>query len=58
MATTKNVNATYNMETGNWTIRDNGEVIAYGQGIRTYGMAVADIKKITTKKVVSKYVER
>lgn len=58
MKTAKNVNAIYSMETGNWAIRDNGEVIANGQGIATYAKAVAELKKVTTKKVVSKYVER
>lgn len=58
METTKNVNAYYNMETGGWTIRDNGEVIAKGQGFTSYAKTVAELKKTANKKVVGKYVER
>lgn len=55
--TTKNINAIYNIDTGAWTIRDNGQVIAEGQGVDTYAEAVATVKATTTKKVVKKFVE-
>lgn len=31
--TTKNININYNFATGEWTARDNGEIIAKGEGI-------------------------
>lgn len=55
--TTKNINARYNMDNGIWVIRDNGEVIAEGNGVETYAKAIVEIKKIATKKVVEKWVE-
>jgi hypothetical protein len=55
--TTKNINARYNMDNGIWTIRDNGEVIAEGNGVETYAKAIVEIKKTATKKVVEKWVE-
>jgi hypothetical protein len=55
--TTKNINARYNMDNGIWTIRDNGEVIAEGNGVATYAKAIAEVKKTATKKVVEKWVE-
>lgn len=55
--TTKNINARYNMDNGIWTIRDNGEVIAEGNGVATYAKAIAEVKKTATKKVVEKWIE-
>lgn len=55
--TTKNINARYNMDNGIWTIRDNGEVVAEGNGVATYAKAIAEIKKTATKRVVEKWVE-
>jgi hypothetical protein len=55
--TTKNINARYNMDTGYWAIRDNGQVIAEGQGIIEYSEAVAKVEATATKKVVRTFVE-
>lgn len=55
--TTKNINARYNMDNGIWTIRDNGKVIAEGNGIATYAKAIVRIQKTATKKIVKKVVE-
>lgn len=55
MKTTKNINATYNTFTGAWAIRDNGEVLAEGQGIKAYAEAFAAVKAIATKKIVEKW---
>ena len=52
--TTKNINARYSYDTGVWTIRDNGEVIAEGKGYPAYLNAVKKVKETTTKKVVEK----
>ena len=48
---TKNINAYYNMDTGHWVIRDNGEIILEGQGIFSYGDAIIELKKTATKKI-------
>ena len=55
MKTTKNINATYNTFTGAWTIRDNGEVLAAGQGVKTYAEAFAAVKATATKRIVEKW---
>lgn len=49
--TTKNINAVYNITTGAWAIRDNGEVLAKGQGLFSYAQAHAHIKATATKKI-------
>ena len=51
---TKNVNGIYN--NGNWVIRDNGEIIAEGNGIDAYIKAKEEIKANTTKKYVEKFI--
>ena len=56
MKITKNINARYNINTGMWAIRNNGMIIAQGQGINTYGKAYADIEKTTTKKIVERFI--
>jgi hypothetical protein len=56
MKATKNINARYDYDTGKWAIRDNGEILAQGQGIEAYCEAVKEIKKTATKKVVDKMV--
>lgn len=48
---TKNVNATYCMDTGFWKFTDNGETIAEGQGVNAYCEAYRKIKATTTKKI-------
>lgn len=48
---TKNINGTYDMDTGRWFYRNNGEVIAKGQGIVAYGQAEEVIKTTATKKI-------
>ena len=48
--TTKYINATYR-PTGHWTIRDNGVVIREGQGLFSYGEALAEVRATATKKV-------
>ena len=53
---TKNINARYDYDTGKWAIRDNGEILAQGQGIEAYRKAVEEIKATATKKVVDKMV--
>ena len=53
---TKNINARYNCDTGEWAIRNNGEVIAKGQGLDAYIVAVTEVKATATKKVVEKMV--
>lgn len=58
MKTTKNVSAFFNIETGGWTIRDNGEVIAKGQGFTSYAKTVVDLEKTANKKVTNRYIER
>lgn len=49
--TTKNINAYFNMDTGHWVIRDNGEIILEGQGVFSYGDAIIELRKTATKKV-------
>ena len=57
MKNTKNINARYNIETGLWTIRDNGEIIREGQGLDTYCEALKEIKATATKKIVEKIID-
>ena len=57
MKNTKNINARYNIETGLWTIRDNGEIIKEGQGLDAYCEALKEIKANTTKKIVEKIID-
>ena len=54
MKITKNVNGIY--DNGNWAIRDNGKVIAKGNGINAYIKAKEEIKANTTKKYVEKFI--
>ena len=56
MKTTKNINARYNINTGMWAIRDNGMIIAQGQGISTYGEALANVEKTATKRIVERFI--
>lgn len=51
MKTTKNINANYNMTTGLWAIRDNGQVLRQGRGIDSYGEALREVKATATKAV-------
>lgn len=51
MKTTKNINARYNLTTGHWAIRDNGEVLREGQGLWAYAENLAEVKKTATKKI-------
>lgn len=57
MKTTKNINARYNIETGLWTIRDNGEILKEGQGLDAYCEALKEIKATATKKIVEKIID-
>ena len=51
MKITKNINATYNMDTGYWTIRDNGQVLAQGRCIDPYFEALKQVKATATKEI-------
>ena len=51
MKTTKNINANYHVDTGRWTIRDNGEILREGQGINAYIEAVNEIRQTATKPI-------
>lgn len=51
MKATKNINANYSVDTGRWTIRDNGEVLLEGQGINAYIEAVNEIRQTATKPI-------
>ena len=57
MKNTKNINARYNIETGLWAIRDNGEILKEGQGLDTYCEALKEIKATATKKIVEKIID-
>lgn len=57
MKTTKNINARYNIETGLWVIRDNGEILKEGQGLDAYCEAIKEIKVTATKKIVEKIID-
>ena len=57
MKNTKNINARYNIETGLWTIRDNGEILKEGQGLDAYCEALKEIKTTATKKIVEKIID-
>ena len=57
MKNTKNINARYNIGTGLWTIRDNGEIIKEGQGFNAYCEALKEIKATATKKIVEKIID-
>ena len=57
MKNTKNINARYNIETGLWTIRDNGEIIKKGQGLDAYCEVLKEIKATATKKIVEKIID-
>ena len=57
MRTTKNINARYNIETGLWVIRDNGEILKEGQGLDAYCEALKEIKATATKKIVEKIID-
>ena len=57
MKNTKNINARYNIETGLWTIRDNGKIIKEGQGLDAYCEALRETKATTTKKIVEKIID-
>jgi hypothetical protein len=54
--TTKYINARYNIDTGRWAIRDNGEVLKSGQGVVDYAQAFKEIEKTATKKIVEKFM--
>lgn len=56
MKTTKNINARYDINTGMWAIRNDGMIIAQGQGIDAYGKAYADIEKTTNKRIVERFI--
>lgn len=51
---TKNINARYTE--GNWVVRDNGEIIAKGNGLNNYIEAIKEIKK-TAKKPVKETIQ-
>jgi DNA-directed RNA polymerase subunit F len=53
---TKYINARYNIDTGKWAIRDNGEVLKSGQGVVDYAQAFKEIEKTATKKIVEKLI--
>ena len=55
---TKNINARYDIDTGKWTIRNNGEVLNEGQGIENFRTAVNTLEQTETKKIVVKFTER
>jgi hypothetical protein len=51
MKATKNINANYRVDTGRWTIRDNGELLREGQGLPDYIEAVKEIRQTATKPI-------
>ena len=58
MKETKTINARYNEDTGFWAIRDNGEVLAEGQGIENFRNAIEKIEKTATKKIKRSFTYR
>ena len=54
MKITKDVNGIY--DNGNCVIKDNGEVIAKGNGINAYIKAKEQVKANTAKKYVEKFI--
>lgn len=52
---TKKMNITFDMDTGYWTARDNGEVIGEGQGIVSAALFEKEWKEKHDKPVRFKY---
>ncbi len=48
---TKTISAVYNVTTKEWTVRDNGQVVAQGQGLRGWSYQLIDLKQNATKPV-------
>ena len=48
---TKTISAVYNVTTKEWTVRDNGQVVAQGQGLRGRSYQLIDLKQNATKPV-------
>ena len=51
MKTSKSININYNFATGSWKARDNGEIIAQGQGIDSAARFEKKIKETASKPV-------
>ena len=51
MKTTKNINATYHIDTGRWSVRDNREVLREGQGLPDYIKTVKEIGQTAIKPI-------
>ena len=51
---TKNINVVYK-DNGKWVVRNNGNIIAEGQGINEMHETVNEIKKTATKPVKYTY---
>lgn len=49
--TTKYININYNFATGKWTARDNGEIIAQGEGIHSASQCERELKAENRKPV-------
>ena len=49
--TTKYININYNFATGEWTARDNGEIIAKGEGISSAAQCEKALKAEERKPV-------
>ena len=49
--TTKNIIARYNTKTGKYIIKDNGEVIALGWGLRNYITTIINLEENTIKPI-------
>ena len=52
---TKNMNINFDMDTGYWTARNNGEVIGEGKGIVSAALFEKKWKENNTKPVKFKY---
>lgn len=55
--TTKNINGRYNYRTGDWVIRDNGEIIAQGHSSESWIDTLYELNRNTTKKIKCCYVD-
>lgn len=56
MKSTKNINGTFYFDTGKWYFRDNGKILASGQGFLDFVDTEIALKKANNKPVKVKII--
>ena len=54
---TKTMSAVYNVVTKEWAVRDNGQVVAKGQGVLSWTRTLVELEQEATKPI-RKYTTR